>query len=253
MTVLITGGTGKLGSALRQALLQRGAAVRVLSRRERPPQESVETWATGDLRTGVGLTDALKAVTTVVHCATDGRTDVACTSRLVATAQAAGVQHLVYISIVGVDRHPLPYYRAKLRAEAVVESSGLPWTILRATQFHDLVYSLFDAQRRLPTLVFPAVPFQTIAVADAASRLAGLATGMPVGRAPDIGGPQVLDCRAMASAYLASTGKRRLPVPITLPGKVFRAYAAGVHLSPDNAVAGTTFEEFLNTRQHPSS
>lgn len=248
MTVLITGGTGTLGSALRHLMQANGTDVRVLSRKEAPRGETSATWATGDLKTGTGLDDALAGIDTVVHCATDGRTDVASTERLVAAAKAAGVQHLLYISIVGVDRHPLFYYQAKYRAEQVVERSGLPWTILRATQFHDLVYGLFTGQRWLPVLFAPSIPFQTIAVEDVAQRLAELAAGGPVGRTPDIGGPEVLECRDMASAYLVSSGSRRRVVPLTLPGKVFRAYAAGLHLAPATPVTGGTFAEFLAAR-----
>jgi uncharacterized protein YbjT (DUF2867 family) len=248
MTVLITGGTGTLGSALRHQLQSTGTDVRVLSRRDLPPGESPHRWATADLRTGVGLSATLEGADTVIHCATDGRTDVAATERLVRAAQAAGIQHLLYISIVGVDRHPLPYYRAKFRAELVVEGSGLPWTILRATQFHDLVYSLFAAQRRLPALLVPDVPFQTIAVADVAHRLAELAAGSSVGRAPDIGGPQVRDCRELAAEFLASTGRRRRIVPVRVPGRIFGAYAAGMHLTPGNRVDGATFSQFLETK-----
>lgn len=249
MTVLITGGTGNLGSALRRLMLANGTEVRVLSRQERPQGETTATWATGDLRTGTGLEGALAGISTVIHCATDGKTDVASTERLVAAAKAAGVQHLVYISIVGVDRHPLFYYRAKYQAEQVLERSGLPWTILRATQFHDLVYGLFTGQRWLPVLFAPTIPFQTIAVDDVARRLAELASASAVGRAADIGGPQVLACRDMAAAYLAGAGSRRRVVPLALPGKVFRAYATGLHLAPNTPVAGETFSEFLAARQ----
>lgn len=248
MTVLITGGTGNLGSALRRHLQESGTDVRVLSRRERPAGETAESWATGNLKTGVGLVEALEGISTIVHCATDGRTDVASTERLVATAKAADVQHLLYISIVGVDRHPLFYYRAKFRAEQVVERSGLPWTILRATQFHDLVHGLFTAQRQLPVLLVPAVQFQTIAVTDVAGRLAELAAGGAIGRAEDIGGPQVLGCREMASDYLARAGRSRRIVSVRLPGKVFGAYAAGVHLAPDARVGTETFSQFLDSK-----
>jgi uncharacterized protein YbjT (DUF2867 family) len=249
MTVLITGGTGNLGSVLRRLMQADGTEVRVLSRRERPQGETPETWATGDLKTGEGLQDALTGISTVIHCATDGRTDVASTERVVAAAKMAGVQHLLFISIVGVDRHPLFYYRAKYQAEQVVERSGLPWTILRATQFHDLVYALFTGQRWVPVLFAPAIPFQTIAVEDVARRLAKLAAEDAVGRVKDIGGPEVLACRDMASAYLASIRSRRRVVPLALPGKVFGAYAAGLHLAPDTPVSGKTFAEFLADRQ----
>ena len=94
---------------------------------------------------------------TIVHCATtNGAADVAVTRTLVDAARRAGTPHLVFISIVGVDRIPLGYYGAKLAAERVVEDAGLGWTILRATQFHDLVARLWRVQRRSPVTVSPA-------------------------------------------------------------------------------------------------
>src|SRR2546429_5743133 len=121
--ILVTGGTGALGRVLVALLREGGHEVRVLSRR------------TGaDLLTGAGLAEALDGTDVIVHCATDGRHDVDATRNLIA---AASGQHLVYVSIVGIDRIPFPYYRLKLACERLVEECGLPWTTLRATQFHD--------------------------------------------------------------------------------------------------------------------
>ncbi len=99
---------------------------------------------------------------TIVHCATtNGRGDVAATRHLIESARASGARHLVYVSIVGVDRLPFGHYRAKLETERLIESSGLPWTILRTTQFHDLILWLTTVQRRLPvTLTLAGTSFQ---------------------------------------------------------------------------------------------
>lgn len=248
MTVLITGGTGTLGSALRRHLQDTGTDVRVLSRRARPADETPDSWATGDLTTGAGLDKALDGIRTIVHCATDGRTDVAATQNLIGAAQRAGVTHLLYISIVGVDKHPLPYYRTKHRVERLVESSGIPWTILRATQFHHLVFGLFRAQRSLPVLFAPAFSFQPIAVTEVARRLGDLALATPAGRVADIGGPEILSSTELAKAYLLKAHGNRRVVPVQLPGKTFAAYAAGHHLAPKNRFGTVTFAEFLATK-----
>lgn len=245
MTVLITGGTGTLGSELRRQLQDAGTSVRVLSRRERPAGETPGSWATGNLKTGTGLAEALDGIRTVVHCATDGRTDVAATQNLIGAARHAGVSHLVYISIVGVDEHPLPYYRTKHRVERLIESSGIPWTILRATQFHNLVFGLFRAQRPLPVLFAPAFSFQPIAVGEVAKRLAEITREAPAGRVTDIGGPEVLSSTELAKAYLMKAHSNRRIVPMRLPGKTFAAYAAGYHLAPENQYGTVTFAQFL--------
>jgi uncharacterized protein YbjT (DUF2867 family) len=90
-------------------------------------------------------------VDVIVHCAS-GRGDVTAGRNLIRAAQAVGSPHLVLISIAGIDRVPLRHYRAKLATERLTQASGLPWTILRATQFHDLILRLFTAQARLPVL-----------------------------------------------------------------------------------------------------
>ncbi len=170
-------------------------------------------------------------------------------TRLVAAAQRAGTPHLVYVSIVGADRIPLGYYREKVRAERVVESSGLPWTILRATQFHDLVAGLFATVARtglLPVLAGTSV--QPVAVSDVARRLAGLAAGPAQGRTADLGGPEVRSMADLAHAWLRATGRRRPVLPVRAPGAIVRGYRSGAHLAPEHAEGVVTFEQFLTAR-----
>ncbi len=162
-----------------------GLDPRVLSRR--PGEGRV----TGDLRTGAGLDAAVRGASVILHCATAPRGDTAAAAALVAAARRGGdIRHLVHISIVGVDRVPLTYYREKLAVERLVKTAGLPWTILRATQFHDLLVRIFSALRRSPVLpVLAGVAFQPVDVRDVAARLVELALGDPAGRVPDLGGP----------------------------------------------------------------
>lgn len=244
--ILVTGGTGTLGSVVVHRLLDAGRSVRVLSRRPGSTGAAQEQ-ATGDLRTGEGIDAAASGVDVIVHCATtlSGK-DVAATQRLIDAARRSGAPHLVYISIVGVDQVPLFYYRAKLEAEERVINSGLPWTILRTTQFHDLVARTISVQRRSPVIATLAgVDFQPIDVRDVASRLAELAISVPAGRVPDMGGPQIRSHDDLARTYLAATGRRRPVLPIRLPGAVVAGYRAGGHLAPDRAVGRVTFSEFL--------
>ncbi|MEV0697620.1 NAD(P)H-binding protein [Saccharopolyspora sp. NPDC050389] len=247
--ILVTGGTGTLGRAVVRRLLDAGHEVRVLSRGPRPGNVQ-HGWATGDLRTGAGIDAATSEVDAIVHCATTlGRKDVAATQRLIDAARRNGVPHLVYISIVGVDRVPLPYYRAKLEAEERVTKSGLPWTILRTTQFHDLIVRITSAQRRSPVVATLAgASFQPIDVRDVAERLAELAAGEPAGRVADMGGPEVRSHRDLARAYLNSTGRRRILLPVRLPVAAFDGYRRGGHLAPDHAVGRITFDDFLAGR-----
>ncbi|SOB81818.1 SDR family oxidoreductase [Streptomyces sp. 1331.2] len=248
-TVLVTGATGTLGREVVRLLVARGVAVRALSRRARGGGDGVE-WVVGDLVSGAGIAEAMAGVEVVVDCATTQRkADVAAVRTLVARARGAGVRHLVYVSIVGIDRVPLAYYRTKLACERVVRESGLGWTVLRATQFHDLLLRFFDASVKLP--VFPVVGgarFQPVDVREVAVAVADLAGEEPTGFAPEVGGPQVRSYRELAEAYLRAAGRRRVLLPVRVPGAVGRGLRAGGNLTPERAVGRGTFEEALERR-----
>jgi uncharacterized protein YbjT (DUF2867 family) len=221
----------------------------VLSRRPKPADAAPDLdWATGDLTTGAGLDAALDATTAVIHAASDPRrlgADVEAANRLLAAARS-GHQHLVYVSIVGIDRVPLKYYGEKLAVERAVDRSDLPWTIQRITQFHTLLHTMVRQAARLPVVPVPGgTSFQPIDVPEAATHLIRIASGLSVGRAPDLGGPQVLSAADLTRVYLRSRGRRRPVVPVRLPGAVARGYRSGGHLAPDHPGGGRTWEEFL--------
>ncbi|MGW2701866.1 SDR family oxidoreductase [Streptomyces sp. NPDC001340] len=241
-TILVTGGTGTLGRLVTERLRADGHEVRVLSRHTQP-------YAVDLREGGPGLGAALDGVETVVHCASSPRGDEQAADHLIAAARRAGVGHLVYISIVGVDRVPFGYYRSKLAVERRIEESGLRWTVLRATQFHDLVVTMLQKLAKSPVVLVPAgVSDQPVEVAEVADRLAELALAAPAGRVPDMGGPQVRTFDSLARAYLRATGRRRRVVGMPLFGKTYRAFRAGGHLAPEQAVGKGTFEEYLGRR-----
>lgn len=250
-TILVTGGTGTLGQVLVDRLLGDGHDVRSLSRRPhtgagrpRPHSHAV------DLRDGTGLADAVAGVDTVVHCASSpagGDTEAA--ERLGRAARAAGVGHLVYISIVGVDRIPFGYYRTKLAVERLIEDSGTGWTVLRTTQFHNLVLGVIKAGARSPVLPVPTgVRVQPVEVREVADRLAGLAAGPPAGRVADLGGPEVLAAGDLVRTTLRAGGRRRMLVPLWLPGAGGAALRRGENLTPQHADGRRTYAEFLAAR-----
>jgi len=239
-TILVTGGTGTLGRLVTERLRSDGHEVRVLSRHTQP-------YAVDLRKGGAGLEAAVAGVDTIVHCATTQTGgDEKAAENLVAAARRAGVGHLVYISIVGVDRVPYPYYRTKFAVEKLIEESGLGWTVLRATQFHDLLVMVFKALAKLPVLLLPArVNDQPVEVAEVAARLAELAAGAPAGRVEDMGGPEIRTFESLARAYLKATGRRRAVVNVPLWGRAYREFRSGGHLAPDHAVGKGTFEEYL--------
>ena len=240
-TMLVTGATGTLGAPTVTRLRAAGHDVRALSRRSGPGL------TTGNLLTGEGIPEAVTGAHTVVHLATGplGKGDVDAARRLLDAATAAGLRHVVLISIVGVDDIPLGYYRKKRVVEQLVSESGLPHTILRATQFHAFVARLFTAQRLLPVVLAPAFEVQPIAAEEVAQRLVELAEAPPTGRVPDIGGPSRRGLPELASVWAEITATRRPVVPVRLPGRVFAGYRAGHNLVPGPAFGRITFEEHL--------
>ena len=243
--ILVTGGTGTLGRVVVDRLRNAGREVRIASRREQPsgPAKSY----TVDYDTGAGLDAAVAGTSAIVHCASAARGDLAVTKKVIEAARAEDV-HFVYISIVGAERVPFGYYRTKLAAEKVIENSGLPWTILRTTQFHNLVHSILDFSAKSPLMPVLAGSFQPIGVGEVADRLAELAMQPAAGRVPDMAGPEVRTLIDMAHVYLKSSGRHRVIVPVWLPGAAFRAFRNGGLVEPDRAVGRLTFEDFLSER-----
>jgi uncharacterized protein YbjT (DUF2867 family) len=242
-TILVTGGTGTLGAPTVARLREADHDVRTLSRK------SGSGLVTGDLNTGAGLAQALDGAATVLHLATSSRRgDVAATRNLIEAARQARVEHFVFISIVGVDDIPFGYYRDKVESERLIVESSVPYTILRATQFHSFVADLFAAQRRVPVILAPTFSVQPIAVDEVAERLVELAEKDPAGRVADIGGPTVRTLRDLAHAWARATGSKRPIWPLKLPGKTFAAYAAGHGLVPGPAYGRGRFEDYLAGR-----
>jgi uncharacterized protein YbjT (DUF2867 family) len=229
----------------------------VLSRRSREAGEGIE-FVAGDLDTGEGIEAAVEGTETIVHCAGSNKGDEDKALNLVRAASRAGVRHLVYISVVGADRIPVVsgvdramfgYFASKLAAERVVADSGLPWTTLRATQFHDLILTVAQAMAKLPVIPVPAgFRFQPVDAGDVATRLVQLALGEPAGLVPDLGGPQAYTTADLLRGYLHVNHQRRLILPVWLPGQAARALQAGANLTPDHADGTRTWEDFLADR-----
>jgi len=255
--ILVTGGTGTLGRHVVPRLRDTGTAVRVLSRHARETADGVE-YVTGDLLKDEGIRAAVDGAGIIVHCAGGRKGDDEATRNLVAAASRARVRHLVYISVAGADRVPVVsgadramfgYFGFKLAAERIIADSGVPWTTLRATQFHDLSLMVAEQMAKLPVIPVPAgVRFQPVDTGEVAARLAELALGAPAGLVPDIAGPEVHTMADLLRGYLRSRGKRRLLVPVWLPGRAARALRAGANLAPDRAVGHRTWEDFLADR-----
>jgi uncharacterized protein YbjT (DUF2867 family) len=255
--ILVTGGTGTLGRFVVARLRAKGAEVRVLTRQPRPDADGV-SYVVGDLETGAGAEAAVRGVHTIVHCAGSQKGDDVKARHLMAAAARAGVRHVVYISVVGADRTPVTsgidramfgYVAAKRAAEQIVAESGVPYTTLRATQFHELAFQAVAAMAKLPVVFAPGgTKMQPVAADEVAARLVELALGEPQGLVEEMGGPRIYPFAELARSYLRATGRRRPILAVPAPGGAARAFRAGANLTPEHAVGHRTWEEFLTER-----
>jgi uncharacterized protein YbjT (DUF2867 family) len=243
--VLVTGGTGRLGRSVVARLVEAGQEVRVLARRQRDIQPQA-TFYPGDLRRGIGIDAAAHGAGVIINCATSTKGDPESTRNLVAAA-GAGSPHLVQPSIVGIDvMAAWGYVKAKREVERIVENSGLPWTILRVTQFYNYCFENSRKLAKFP-LVAP-VPggfhVQPVDSREVAARLVELALDSPAGRAPDMSGPEVSSWEDLFRRYLAATHQRKWVVPVPVPGG--KAVRNGALLPPPDHTEGVrTWDQFL--------
>ena len=248
MTVAVVGGTGTVGALVVAELLGRGERVAVLSRNPAGVPAGAEHRRV-DLTSGEGLDLALDGVRAVVDAANSQKgaqeTLVEGTRRLAEAGARAGVANHVTISIVGIDRVPMSYYKVKLAQEEALEAGEVPWTILRATQFHQLVDSAFAAAARFGVRPTGTVKVQPIDPTIVAARLAEASLAAPAGRLPDIGGPRVQTLGELSAAWATARGKHRLPLRVPALGKTGKALAAGAICDERAATPGEDFAEWL--------
>jgi uncharacterized protein YbjT (DUF2867 family) len=244
--VLVTGGTGRLGQRLVPRLQAAGHQVRQMSRRGTGPGG-----VRGDLATGRDLPSAVAGAEVIVHAASDPRgdpwqVDVAGTRRLVQAVDRDRLRHLLYVSIVGVDRIPYGYYRAKFAAEQVLLASGLPVTLLRVTQFHDFVDFLLDSARRGPVLPVPmGWRAQPVDVGEVAAHIAGLVSGAPAGDVVEYGGPEEHTAADLARAWVAARAPGTHVVATPVPGRLSAAFRDGAAVPSAGARGRRTYAEHL--------
>jgi uncharacterized protein YbjT (DUF2867 family) len=252
--ILVTGGTGTLGRLVVPRLRSAGHEVRVLTRHRRTSGEGIE-YVTGDLAEDEGVGAAVAGTEIIVHCAGTSKGDEVKTRHLLRAASRGMTRHLVYISVIGADRVPVAgamgratfgYFASKLASEQAIAASGVPWTTLRAAQFHESLAMVARQMARLPVIPAPSgFRCQPVSAAEVADRLVELALGAPAGLVPGMAGPQVRQMAGLLRAYLRARGKHRLIMPVPFAGRAARAVKAGALLAPDGVSGRLTWEDFL--------
>lgn len=228
-TIALAGGTGTIGRRVARIAATRGHEIRIMSRS-----------AGIDIRSGERLAEALSGADVVIDVvgiptlsAKKARAFfLDTTARLLSAEKQAGVPHHLLLSIVGVDRAPHGYYGAKLAQEDAVVDGGVPWTILRATQFHDFSRQMFHRIGAGPFRPVSRMRTQPVDVDDVASRLVDLAEQKPAARVRDIAGPGEEDLAEMTRSWAKRHGKRAWMPALAVPGAFGRAMRDG-SLLPD--------------------
>jgi len=244
MKIAVAGGTGVVGRHTVEAVQAAGHEAIVLSRHHGV-----------DLVSGSGVEGALASVDAVIDTANVStlKADAAiafftaASGTLVHAAAAAGVGHVVLLSIVGIDRNPHDYYAGKVAQEKVYEHSPVPWTILRATQFHEFAAQMFERAKAGPLHLAPRARVQPVAAREVGEHLAALAAGDAVGRASDLAGPREEALDRMIRDYARAKGHRGWIPSVSIPTPQMKGMREGLALpGPDATLGRETFEEWLS-------
>jgi uncharacterized protein YbjT (DUF2867 family) len=209
MKIVVIGGTGLIGSKTVAILRQGGHEVIAAS-----PNTGVNTI------TGEGLKEAMAGTQVVIDLAnspsfedkavleffeTSGR-------NLLAAEPAAGVRHHVALSIVGIDRSENGYFRAKVAQEKLIKASGIPYTIIRSTQFMEFLRGIVDSSLDGNTVRISPGLFQPIAADDVAANVAAVALAAPRNGIVEIAGPQRAPFNEIVARYLKAISDPRMVV-----------------------------------------
>ncbi len=257
--IVITGGSGVLGSALARKLQVQNPDFLTISRsRSKTNHYSPTTevpdlpWQYADLLTGEGLDEALTGRDTVFHLASIPRQtnhdhpETKLMQNLLKAAKNKGIWHLIYISIVGVDKIPLPYYRAKLEAEQLLQQSGVPYTILRATQFHPFLDAIMGLLLKWPVGLVPKkFKVQPISIESVVQELINIGEMEPQHKVLNIGGPEVLDFGEVAKLWQEYHDTSKPVINIPIIGKLMKTVANGGLLCEETAPDSITWEAYL--------
>ncbi len=255
----MTGGTGVLGTAVARQLENWGEDFLSVSRNPQPKRSysdatarKHDAWMPVDLTTGKGLAEAMRNRNVVLHLASSvdkvnkEPMEVVAAHHLVAAARQAGVQHLVYVSIVGIDQIPLPYYKAKLAAEAIIRKSGIPFTILRATQFFPFIDFLIRGMMYFPVGFVPKkVLLQPVSIESVSEKLAALARSAPANEILNWGGPEILPLGELAKFWLENRARRKPIVNVPICGSVLNALASGAATQVPFDAKSSTWKQYL--------
>ena len=260
--VLVIGGSGVLGSAVVNEL-QKNQANFLTGSRHQIKTDAYSTvnratdipWQQVDLITSEGLSASLVGVDTVMHLASgQGKIgqepfEVAITRNLLKAVRQSDVTHLIHVSIVGVDKIPYAYYKAKFDTEASIRESQVPYTILRATQFHDFVEFGLSKLLSLPIGFVPKkLRLQPIDLDAVVQKLYQIAEAGSQNTILNLGGPEVYELGTLAKIWMQYRRMSKPIIPIPILGSLMHSIAQGNATCPEKAIGSKTWEDYLAER-----
>lgn len=242
MVVGVLGGTGQAGRAVGAELRRRGHRAIVLSRGA--PSDGEHRRA--DVATGEGLDAGMAGLDAVVDVLNGGEPVLGGgIRRALAAAGAADVGHFVSLSAAGAGSVPYAYYDLKAAQEAIVRAGDVPWSIVRAAQFHTLLDWLFGAAARRGVLPLARLPVEPVDVGEVAALLADRVEAGPAGEVIELAGPRVERADRLARDWARARGVRRLPLPVPALGRVLRTVEDGGLIAAAPARGRLTFAAWL--------
>lgn len=249
-SILITGGTGFLGRATAAVLQQRGISYAIAGRSN---PDGLSNWKYLDLEQDFNVDNLVAGHSIILHLASGTRvrsrkTDVEGTRRLVNAAKQQGVKHFIYISIVGIDKVPMEYYQSKLMAEREIIASGIPYTILRTTQFHGFVDFMLNQFLKYPVAVLPMIQVQPIDITVVAAHLCQYAEEQPRNTTISLGGKEIFGSRSLAEIWLCQRRQQKLIITFPGWGNIGRALRSGALTCEEQTHEGLSWSEWVAQR-----
>ena len=248
--ILVTGGTGNLGKEIVNLLSENKLNASVLTSHSDASKDGKINFIKGDLTRKDSLMALKNRFDIIVHSASNPPdsdiVDVIGTQNLLDVIKNS-IAHFIYISIVGVDKSTYKYYQNKHRVENIIKDSGIPFTTIRATQFHDFVLERiiksFDKGSGNKFSIPENFRFQTIDIKDVSKKVLEVIKDGSLNGIVDVGGPEILTLEEMLHSYLELL-KRNERIE-TEPSDLYKIFATGINLCPEQKYGTITWEDYL--------
>ena len=252
--ILITGGTGNLGKTIVNSLTKIELEIFVLTSKDGLPNSNGVNYIKGDLTKIESLFGLRNNFNVIIHCASNALdsdvVDVQGSKNLLDTILRDKIEHFIYISIVGVDKSTNKYYQNKTCVENFIKASNIPYTVIRATQFHDFVLKRMikpmDKGVGTKLLVPKNLRFQSIDKKDVAKKTHEVIEKGPSNKTINIGGPEILTLDSMLHSYLTLLKRNEITEFVAPSNSFQKIFATDINLCPDKKYGTISWIDYLN-------